>query len=192
MVSICNMVSLANIEFYNTPDGSVMYKENGQPVKQLSENDRGIIESMLGVLRNRYPIAFSRLAELYSRYERNRVHFEFMMVHRFIRCNFGEYDQFKYDIDRGGTFCFEEVRCPLRGECQHEGVICKPELDTKLTDREMEVFALIGESMDTMAIAEELHISPATVNRHRENIKAKLSLKNVKEMIHYYLTQMKK
>jgi len=43
-----------------------------------------------------------------------------------------------------------------------------------------------------MAIAEELHISPATVNRHRENIKAKLGLKNVKEMIHYYLTQVKK
>lgn len=186
------MVSLANIEFYNTPDGSVMYKESGQPVKLLAENDRSIIEAILDVLRNRYPIAFARLAELYSRYERNRIHFEYMMVHRFIRCNFGEYDQFKYDIDRGGTFCFEEVRCPLRGECQHEGVICKPELDTKLTEREMEVFALIGESMETMAIAEELHISPATVNRHRENIKAKLGLKNVKEMIHYYLTLVKK
>ena len=39
---------------------------------------------------------------------------------------------------------------------------------------------------------DKMHISPATVNRHRENIKAKLGLKNVKEMIHYYLTQVKK
>ena len=78
------MVSLANIEFYNTPDGSVMYKENGKPVKLLAEDDRGIIETMLDVLRNRYPIAFGRLADLYSRYERNRVHFEYMMIHRFI------------------------------------------------------------------------------------------------------------
>ena len=186
------MVYLDNIEFYNTPDGAVMYKENGHPVKQFVEGDRVIIEAMLDVLRNRYPLAFARLAELYSRYERNRIHFEYMMVHRFIRCNFGEYDQYKYDIDRGGVFCFEEVRCPLRGECPHEGVICKPMLDTKLTEREMEVFALIGESMETMVIAEELNISPATVNRHRENIKAKLGLKNVKEMIHYYLTHLKK
>ena len=95
-----DMVSLANIEFYNTPDGSVMYKENGQPVKLLSENNRGIIEAIMTIIQQRYPIAFARLAELYSRYERNRIHFEFMMVHRFIRCNFGEYDQFKYDIDR--------------------------------------------------------------------------------------------
>ena len=185
------MVSLTNIEFYNTPDGAVMYKEDVQPVKTLVENDRAIIEAMLAVIRQRYPIAFARLAELYSRYERNRIHFEYMMVHRFIRCNFGEYDQYKFDIDRGGTFCFEEVRCPLRGECEHEEIICKPELDTMLTDREKEVLALIGEGMETLPIAEELHISLATVNRHRENIKAKLKLKNVKELVHYYLTNMK-
>lgn len=186
------MVCLTNIEFYNTPDGAVMYKEVGQPVKILEEKNRDIIEAMLAVLRQRYPIAFGRLAELYSRYERNRIHYEWMMVHRFIRCNFGEYDQCKYDIDRSGTFCFEEVRCPLRGECQHEEVICKPVLDTHLTEREMEVLTMIGESMDTMSIAEELHLSPATINRHRENIKAKLGLRNVKEIVCYYHTNIKK
>lgn len=185
------MVSLTNIEFYNTPDGTVMYKEHGQPVRMLTEQDRPIIEELLSVLRQRYPIAFNRLAELYSRYERNRLHFEYKMVHRFIRCNFGEYDQFKFDIDRTGAFCFEEVRCPLRGECEHEGVICKPELNTTLTDREEEVLGLIAEGMEALAIAGELHISVATVNRHRENIKGKLGLKNVKELVHYYLTNIK-
>ena len=186
------MVSLANIEFYNTPDGSVMYKENGKPVKLLTESDRPIIEEMLSVLQQLYPTAFSRLSELYTRYERNRFHFEFKMVHRFIRCNFGEYDQYRFDIDRNGRFCFEEVRCPLRGECIHEGSICKPEMNTTLTERESEILALIGECMEATDIADELHISIATVNRHRENIKAKLGLKNVKEIIHYYLTNIKK
>lgn len=185
------MILLTNIEFYNTPDGAVMYKELGKPVKMLTEQDRPVIEELLAVLRQRYPIAFTRLAELYSRYERNRLHFEYKMVHRFIRCNFGEYDQFKYDIDRSGAFCFEEVRCPLRGECEHEGVICKPELNTTLTDREVEVLSLIAEGMEALSIANELHISVATVNRHRENIKGKLGLKNVKELVNYYLTNLK-
>ena len=186
------MVLLSNIEFYTTPDGTVMYKESEKPVMQLTEADRTIIEEILSAIRDRYPKAFKRLSELYTKSERNRIHFEFKMVHRFIRCNFGEYDQYKFDIDRNGRFCFEEVRCPLRGECIHEGTICKPELNTALTEREKEILALIGECMEGTDIAEELHISIATVNRHRENIKAKLGLKNVKEMIHYYLTQIKK
>lgn len=35
-------------------------------------------------------------------------------------------------------------------------------------------------------IAAELHISPYTVNRHRENIKAKIKVHNVSEMISYW------
>ena len=164
----------------------------GETIKTIKELDPKIYTILLiGVQYPKYGF-FSRLAELYSRYERNRIHFEFKMVHRFIRCNFGEYDQYKFDIDRNGRFCFEEVRCPLRGECIHEGTICKPELNTALTEREKEILALIGECMEGTDISEELHISIATVNRHRENIKAKLGLKNVKEMIHYYLTQIKK
>lgn len=65
-------------------------------------------------------------------------------------------------------------------------------MNTTLTERESEILALIGECMGAIDIADELHISIATVNRHRENIKAKLGLKNVKEIIHYYLTNIKK
>ena len=54
------MVLLANVEFYNTPDGAVMFKENGKPVKLLTESDRPIIEEMLSVLQQLYPTAFSR------------------------------------------------------------------------------------------------------------------------------------
>lgn len=64
-------------------------------------------------------------------------------------------------------------------------------MNTTLTERESEILTLIGECMEAIDIADELHISIATVNRHRENIKAKLGLKNVKEIIHYYLTQVK-
>lgn len=182
---------LCNIEFYSTPDGEVMVKECNQPVRKLEETDRDLIQTIFIVVRDRYPIAFKRLSELYSKSEKNRIHFEYKIIHRLARCNFGEYDQYNYDIDRNGSFQFEEVRCPLRGECQDEGVICKPQLDSKLSPRELEILALIAEGLQANDIANELSISVATVNRHRENIKAKLNLKTVGKMINYYLTNIK-
>ena len=177
---------ISNIEFYNTPEGEVMMKESGQPAVVLKETARPTIEHMLTVIRDRYPKAHARLMQLYSSSTMNRWHYEFRVVHRFIRCNFGEYDQYNLDINKDGQFVFEEVKCPLRGECEHEGVICRPELDTALTDREMDVFRLIASSCQTDEIAAELHISPCTVNRHRENIKAKIKVRNVGEMISYW------
>ena len=186
------MMSLSNIEFYSTPDGEVMIKEHNHPVRKLEETNRDLVQTLFITIRDRYPVAFERLSELYSKSERNRNHFEYKIVHRFARCDFGEYDQQNYDIDRHGYFQFEEVRCPLRGECQDEGVICKPQLDSKLSFREIEVIALIADGLQAAEIADELSISTATVNRHRENIKAKLKLKTVGQMVNYYLTNIKK
>lgn len=50
----------------------------------------------------------------------------------------------------------------------------------------MEVFRLIAANLTADAIADELHISPCTVNRHRENIKAKTRTGSVAEMITYW------
>lgn len=185
-------VSLSNIEFYSTPDGEVMVKEHNQAVRKLEETNRELIQELYISIRDRYPDAFKTLSELYSKSERNHTHFEYKIIHRFIRCNFGEYDQQKYDISRDGVFEFEEVRCPLRGECQYEGVICKPTLNSKLSDRESEVLALIGDGLQSGDISSELSISISTVNRHRENIKAKLQLKTIGQMVNYYVTNFKK
>ena len=183
---------LSNIEFYSTPDGEIMVKEHNQPVRKLEETDRDLVQAFFISIRDRYPLAFRRLSELYSRSEMNRLHFEYKIVHRFARCNFGEYDQQNYDIDRNGSFQFEEVRCPLRGECEDEGTICKPQLDSKLSLREHEVLALIADGLQTDEIARELSISTTTVNRHRENIKVKLNMKNIAQLVNYYLTNIKK
>jgi len=52
-----------------------------------------------------------------------------------------------------------------------------------LTDRELEVFRLIGEGHVTRQIAEELHISVKTVESYQARIKEKLSLKNARELV---------
>jgi DNA-binding NarL/FixJ family response regulator len=52
-----------------------------------------------------------------------------------------------------------------------------------LTDRELEVFRLIGEGHATRQIAEDLHISVKTVESYQAHIKDKLSLKNARELV---------
>lgn len=47
----------------------------------------------------------------------------------------------------------------------------------KLSDREFEVFRLLGQGKTTKEIASELGLSPKTVAVHREHIKEKLALK---------------
>jgi len=51
-----------------------------------------------------------------------------------------------------------------------------------LSDRELEIFKLIGNGMTTRHIAGALHLSVKTVETHRENIKAKLNLPNSAEL----------
>jgi DNA-binding NarL/FixJ family response regulator len=54
-----------------------------------------------------------------------------------------------------------------------------------LTDRELEVFELIGQGMGTKELAGQMHVSPKTVEVHRANIKAKLRIKSMGELIRY-------
>ncbi|MFQ5929055.1 MAG: response regulator [Acidobacteriota bacterium] len=52
-----------------------------------------------------------------------------------------------------------------------------------LSDRELEVFRLIGRGYRTRQIAEMLHVSVKTVDSYRENIKQKLKLRDATELL---------
>jgi DNA-binding NarL/FixJ family response regulator len=51
-----------------------------------------------------------------------------------------------------------------------------------LSDRELEVFEQVGRGVTTRQIAEQLFLSPKTVETYRENIKVKLNLHNATEL----------
>jgi DNA-binding NarL/FixJ family response regulator len=53
---------------------------------------------------------------------------------------------------------------------------------SNLTDRELEVFEMIGQGLTTQQIAHQLGLSPKTIETHREKIKAKLDLRNAAEL----------
>lgn len=54
-----------------------------------------------------------------------------------------------------------------------------------LSDRELEVFQLIGQWKKTREIADELHLSIKTIEYYREQIKHKLNLRNAAELTQY-------
>jgi DNA-binding NarL/FixJ family response regulator len=54
-----------------------------------------------------------------------------------------------------------------------------------LSDRELEVFRMIGEGRGTREIAEELHLSIKTVETYQAHIKEKLALRSGRELIQH-------
>ena len=63
------------------------------------------------------------------------------------------------------------------------GEISKSPIES-LTDRELEVFELLGKGLTTHEIAERISRSVKTIESHRENIKTKLGCKNSAELTH--------
>lgn len=91
------------------------------------------------------------------------------------------------------------VRCVLAGELYfshrigeaavRRSLTVKPEASRagieRLSDRELQVFQLIGASFSTREIAAQFNLSIKTIETHRENIKQKLNLQNAKELTRY-------
>ncbi len=52
-----------------------------------------------------------------------------------------------------------------------------------LSRRELQVFERYGQGMTTQEIAKQLHLSPKTVDTHRQRIKHKMGLRNTNEVV---------
>ncbi len=61
----------------------------------------------------------------------------------------------------------------------------KQELHTQLSNREYEIFCLIGEGKSVKEIADHLYISPSTVATYRSRIMEKMNLKSNVEITRY-------
>lgn len=70
----------------------------------------------------------------------------------------------------------------LRRVGQAAGEPTRTPLDA-LSDRELEVFTLIGQGLATRQIAERLNLSIKTIDTYREHIKTKLNLDSANELV---------
>ena len=100
--------------------------------------------------------------------------------------------------EEGAEKILQAVRQVLEGQVYVSGPMSSRVLDAfagrrsrakspigRLTDREFEIFQLIGQGKNSHAIAERLHLSFKTVDTHRGHLKEKLSLKSGTELICY-------
>ena len=67
------------------------------------------------------------------------------------------------------------------------GRVLVPEKATlrKLSDRELEVFRMIGQGLGTRAIADQLHLSIKTIETYRSHIKEKMGLTTATQLVRY-------
>jgi DNA-binding NarL/FixJ family response regulator len=101
--------------------------------------------------------------------------------------------------EAGGEALLAAIRQVLRGEVYVSPRMSARLLDSlsarrprasrspieQLTDREFEVFQLIGQGKGTREIASQLSLSPKTVDVHRANLKAKLKLGDMSALIRH-------
>jgi len=88
-------------------------------------------------------------------------------------------------VDGGGIYVSPQLgeRLIFKTIQGSEGDVVAP-ID-KLSDRELEVFHLIGSGLATREIAESLHLSVKTIETHRAHIKEKLGFATAVEMIKF-------
>ncbi len=58
-------------------------------------------------------------------------------------------------------------------------------LSDRLSDRELEVFSLLGRGNGTRQIADKLHLSVKTIETYRSHIKEKLNLESASELLYH-------
>lgn len=163
------------LEFFTSPDGFVYYKKPGEESRRLTKFNVGIVDPLHDIIKQRFPECYAALAKLYRRNT-------FKIVERFVRCNFGEHDLLTQDIDRD-ILHFEEVRCPLRGMCEYERVICKPKTMVNLSKCEREIADLYLEGLTFKQIAERLGKNAQTVKVQLMRVKKKCGVEHCRDII---------
>ena len=86
-------------------------------------------------------------------------------------------------ILQGGVYLSERLTSTMIHQYVHGAGAGKSSPLLSLTDRELEIFRLIGEGHTTRQIADELHLSVKTIESHQAHIKEKLALKNARELV---------
>jgi DNA-binding NarL/FixJ family response regulator len=85
---------------------------------------------------------------------------------------------------RGDVYLSERLTKRMLQQFIHGSVSPRDPVAT-LSDRELEVYRLIGSGHGTRQIADELHVSTKTVESYQAHIKEKLSLRNARELLQH-------
>jgi DNA-binding NarL/FixJ family response regulator len=88
-------------------------------------------------------------------------------------------------ILEGKVYLSERLTNKMLEQFVHGAGASKNDPLMTLSDRELEVYRLIGAGHGTRQIADELHVSVKTVESYQAHIKEKLSLRNARELVQH-------
>ena len=140
----------------------------------------------------------SLIKELVEQYREIKVlalsmHDEMLFAERALRAGAVGYVS-KHDASRtiihalravldGGLYLSERMTTRMLAQSVRRQKSVEPSSPVeRLSDRELEIFEMIGRGLTSRQIADELDVSQRTIDTHRENIKQKLDLKNAVEL----------
>lgn len=87
-------------------------------------------------------------------------------------------------VQSGGVWLSERMTERMLARVRQGSALAQSPIE-RLSDREPEVFELIGRGRTTHEIAARLHLSPKTIESYRESLKTKLSLRNSTQLTHH-------
>ena len=85
---------------------------------------------------------------------------------------------------RGDTYLSDQMINQVVQHAMHGGDIEDNPIQ-RLTNRELEIFEMIGRGLTTQEIAHDLRMRPRTVETHRRHIRTKLNLENTTQLNRY-------
>ena len=171
------------VEFFIV-DGDLWYRNSEGVCEVLDESRKDLVQLFVERIKDFYPDAYKALQKEYRNCALNVPYYQFKMVRRFVKCNFGNLDTTQFDVD-GIKWNFEKVQCPRRGECPLENKVCNPRFDARLSEAEMRVMRLVYEGMNNEDIADRLCISVNTVKYHIKSAYLRLGIHEKSEFTRY-------
>jgi DNA-binding NarL/FixJ family response regulator len=82
----------------------------------------------------------------------------------------------------GGIYVSERVTGKILERLDHVHKAVEPSGVDVLSDREIEVFQLVGRGLNSREIAKRINLGPTTVDTYRARIREKLGIKNAAEL----------
>lgn len=174
---------MEGLEFFSF-NSELWYRRGDSNTDIIDESKVEIIQFLLSKIREFYPRAYDALKNEYLKSAANVPYYQYLIVRRFCKCNFGKLDTTQKDVSNG-SFNFEKVDCPLRGECKYEGVICMPKFNSALSKAEERVMRLFYQGESKEDIASQLYLSVETVKNHIKASYLKLGVHEKAEFVRY-------